>query len=141
MVGDVHRFCRSCLTCAVHRRTGRKLNPQLHPIPVGRLFERVGIDILEMPKTLRGNRYIVVFMEYLTKRVEAYAVEDRTSETIARLLIDNVVRRHGVPTQLLSDRGPSLACSAWPVIIPRPCSNTCAVKWGQCVIKWWPEVV
>ena len=35
-------------------------------------------------------------------------MEDQTSETIARLLIDNVVCRHGVPTQLLSDRGPNL---------------------------------
>jgi len=61
-----------------------------------------------MPRTLRGNRYVVVFVEYLTKWVEAYAVEDQTSETIARLLIDNVVCRHGAPTQLLSDRGANL---------------------------------
>ena len=73
-----------------------------------RPFERVGVDILEMPRTLRGNRYVVVFVEYLTKWVEAYAVEDQTSETIARLLIDNVVCRHGAPTQLLSDRGANL---------------------------------
>ena len=96
MVGDVHRFCRSCLTCAAYRGAGRKFKPLLRPIPV----ERVGVDILEMPRTLQGNRYIVVFMEYLMKWVEAYAVEDQTSETIARLLIDNVVCRHGVPTQL-----------------------------------------
>ena len=47
-------------------------------------------------------------MEYVTKWVEAYPVEDQTSETIARLLIDNVVCRHGVPNQLLSNRGPNL---------------------------------
>ena len=108
MVGDIHRFCRSCLTCAAYRGAGRRCKPQLHPIPVGGPFERVGVDILEMPRTLQGNRYVVVFMEYLTKWVEAYAVEDQTSETIAKLLIDNVVCRHGVPSQLLSDRGPNL---------------------------------
>jgi len=63
---------------------------------------------MEMPRTLRGNRYVVVFVEYLTKWVEAYAVEDQTSETLARLLVDCVVCRHGVPGQLLSDRGPNL---------------------------------
>lgn len=35
-------------------------------------------------------------------------MEDQTSETIARLLVDCVVCRHGVPGQLLSDRGPNL---------------------------------
>ena len=48
----------------------------------------VGIDILEMPRTLRWNRYVVVFVKYLTK---AYVVEDQTSETLARLLVDNVI--------------------------------------------------
>ncbi len=67
-----------------------------------------GVDILEMPATLQGNRYIVVFVEYLTKWVEAFPVEDQTSETITRLLIGNVVCRYGVPSQLLSDQGPNL---------------------------------
>ena len=61
-----------------------------------------------MPQTSRGNRYIIVFVEYLTKWVEAYTSPDQTSETIARLLVDCVVCRHGVPSQLLSDRGPNL---------------------------------
>ena len=57
---------------------------------------------------MNGNRYVVVFVEYLTKWVEAYAVEDQTSLTIARLLVDSVVCRHGVSGQLLSDRGQNL---------------------------------
>ncbi len=30
---------------------------------------------------------------------------DQLAETIARLLVENVVCRHGVPEELLSDRG------------------------------------
>ena len=78
------------------------------PIKVGGPFERVGVDILKMPLTESGNRYVVVFVEYLTKWVEAFPVPDQTSETIARLLIDHVVCRHGVPRELLSDRGANL---------------------------------
>ena len=68
----------------------------LKPIPVG---GRVRVDILEMPETASGNWYIVVFADYLTKWVEAYPVVDQTSETIARLLVDNIVCRHGVPAE------------------------------------------
>ena len=41
----------------------------------------------------------------MIKWVEAFAVRDQTSETIATMLIDNTVCRHGVPMKLLSDRG------------------------------------
>ena len=68
-------------------------------------FHRVAVDVLTMPLTSRGNRYIVVFMDYFTKWAEAFAVPDQQAPTIARLLVDNIVCRHGVPEELLSDRG------------------------------------
>ena len=52
-----------------------------------------------------------MFIDYMTKWVEAYAVSDQTSETIATLLIDNVVCRHGVPVKLISDRGANFLSS------------------------------
>lgn len=79
--------------------------PPLHPIPVGGPFHRVGVDVLQLPLTRGGNRYVVVFADYLTKWVEAFAVPDQTADTIARLLVEKVVCVHGVPEQLLSDRG------------------------------------
>ena len=44
-----------------------KVKPPLTLIPVGGAFDRVGVDILQLPKTRRGNRYAVVFVDYLTK--------------------------------------------------------------------------
>ena len=108
MYRDALHHYRSCLTCAAYQGTGCRVKSPLQPIPVGSPFEKIGVDILEMPQTMQGNRYLIVFMEYLTKWVEAYPAEDQTSETVARILIDNIVCRHGVPGQLLSDRGPNL---------------------------------
>ena len=102
---DVRRFCRGCLNCASRKGPGRALCPPLQPIPVKGPFHRVGVDILQLPLTSSGNKYIVVFLDYLTKWVEAYAVPDQQAETIARLLVENIVCRHGVPEELLSDRG------------------------------------
>ena len=36
-----------------------------------------------------------------------FAAEDQTAPTIAKLLVEEVISRHGVPAKLLSDRGPS----------------------------------
>ena len=46
------------------------------------------MDILEVPRAL------VVLVEYMTRWVEAYAMEDQTNETLARLLVDSVVCRY-----------------------------------------------
>ena len=76
--------------------------------PVGGPFERVGVDLMELPLTTLGNRYVIVFLDYLTKWVEAYPLPDQTSETIARVLVDRVICRHGVLREFLSDRGANL---------------------------------
>ena len=44
-------------------------------------------------------------MDYLTKWPEVYAAPDQTAATIANLLVREIVSRHGVPSELLSDRG------------------------------------
>ena len=96
---DVRRFCRSCISCVSRRGPGRAVRPPLCPIPVEKPFHRIAVDVLKMPLTSRGNKYVVVFMDYFTKWVEAFAVPNQEATTIARLLIDNIVCRHGVPQQ------------------------------------------
>ena len=87
---DTSRWSRGCLTCA-SRTVGRPVKPLLTPIPVGGPFDHVGVDVLQLPLTQQGNRYVVVFMDYLTKWPEVFAVPDQTALTIARLLVEQVV--------------------------------------------------
>ena len=44
-----------------------------------------------------------LWTSYLTKWPEVFAVPDQRAETIARLSIEHVVARHGVPEHLRSD--------------------------------------
>ena len=105
MRADVRRKCRSCLVCATRKGPGRRTYPPLKPIPVGGPFERIGVDVLQLTPTQNGNKYAVVFMDYLTKWPEVFAVPNQSAETIAELLVENLICRHGVPKELLSDRG------------------------------------
>ena len=57
------------------------------------------------PKSAEGNQYAVVVMDYLTKWPEVFATQDQSALTIAKLFVQEVVCRHGVPAQLLLDRG------------------------------------
>ena len=70
---DAHRFGRGCLTCAAYQGAGPSHIPPLQPISVGGPFETVGMDVLEMPPTERGSTYIIAFVDFMTKWVEAYS--------------------------------------------------------------------
>ena len=81
-------WTRGCIVCAT-RSVGRAVKPPLTPIPVAGPLDSIGADVIQFPKTSRGNQYAVVFVDYLQ---EVFAVPDQ-SATIARLLVEEIVSR------------------------------------------------
>ena len=62
-------------------------------------------DVMELPITTKGNKYVVVFQDYLTKWPMVYAMPDQKAHRIARLLVDEIIPFYGAPESLLSNRG------------------------------------
>ena len=104
MRSDVTRWTRGCLVCLTHS-PGHPVKAPLTPIPVSGPFDKIGVDVIQLPKTAKGNQYAVVFIDYLTKWPEVFAVPDQTAATIAKLLVEEIMSHHGVPAEVLSDRG------------------------------------
>ena len=106
MFRDIDRWCKSCVDCAVKKSLRNRHRAPLLPIPVENGFDRVAVDCLgPFPRSNAGNRYVVVFTEYLTRWPEAFAVPTIDARTIANLLVEKILARHGAPRTLLSDRG------------------------------------
>ena len=91
------RFYQVCTS----QQTGHQIHTLLTPIPI----DRMGINVIKFLTSSRGNKYAVVMMDYLTKWLEVFPVKDQTSLSIARILVEQIVPRHRVPSELLSDRG------------------------------------
>uniref|UniRef100_A0A914UH49 RNA-directed DNA polymerase n=1 Tax=Plectus sambesii TaxID=2011161 RepID=A0A914UH49_9BILA len=106
MYADAKRWIRGCLTCAVSR-DHRKHRPPLVSMQTEGIFDLVSVDVLEMPLTRQGNKYIISFVDCFSKFCESFATANQTAETIAKLLVEQIVCRHGCPSKLLSDRGPA----------------------------------
>ena len=105
---DSFEFSRNCAECAVVSGYGRRNQPPLHPIPVQRPFQILGVDIMELPVTEKGNRYVIVFQDFLTKWPLVFPAPDQKAIRIARLLAEEVLPLFGCPESLLSDRGTNL---------------------------------
>ena len=108
MYSDVIEHCVNCPQCAIVNSSGQVNRPPLHPIPVQRVFQIIGVDVMDLPKTEAGNRHVVVFQDFLSKWPLVYPVPDQKAIRLARLLADEVVPLFGVPEALLSDRGTNL---------------------------------
>ena len=108
MYSDVASHCTACPQCAVVHSSGRLNRPPLHSIPVQRVFQIVGVDIMDLPKTEADNKHVVVFQDFLSKWPLVFPVPDQKAIRLARLLVEEVVPMFGVPEALLSDRGTNL---------------------------------
>ena len=108
MYADGQKYSKSCPECAIVTRGGRYHKPPLHPIPVQRPFQIMGVDVTELPQTEQGNKYVVVFQDFFSKWPAVYPVSNQKAVRLARLLVDEIILMFGVPEALLSDRGTNL---------------------------------
>ncbi len=67
MHADAACHARNCPSCVIVSGGGRVQQPPLHPIPVQRPFQIIGVDVMDLPKTTSGNCHVLVFQDYLTK--------------------------------------------------------------------------
>lgn len=106
MFQDVKHWVRSCIDCQTRKSPRNRHKAPLIPIPVEGPFHRLSVDVLGPFNTsLSGNRFIVIFNDAYTKWAEVFPVKSVEATVIARLLVDEVISRHGAPITLLSDRG------------------------------------
>ncbi|KAI5085636.1 hypothetical protein C0J45_2212, partial [Silurus meridionalis] len=102
---DIKAWCEQCKAC----QTQRSPVPA-HRAPMGgsqsvRLFERVAMDILELPATSKGNRYGLVVEDYFTKFINLYALPNQSAQTVTKCLFEYYVLPNGVPETLHLDQG------------------------------------
>lgn len=105
MHDDVKELCKHCDKCQHTNNVLQKPRSELHPIPVSKVWDRVGIDLVgPLPETKCGNKYIVTLSDYFSKWPEAAPLKSKCAEGVADFLFD-VFCRHGWPKIIQSDQG------------------------------------
>uniref|UniRef100_A0A7I5E5B3 RNA-directed DNA polymerase n=1 Tax=Haemonchus contortus TaxID=6289 RepID=A0A7I5E5B3_HAECO len=105
MTQDVHRWTNECQKCFVHNPR-RSVIPPLKPMVTRSPYEMIGIDILELGLTTRGNKYAVTVIDVFSKFAAAYPVPDKSARTVAQtLFVRWIAEGCRWPKTILSDRG------------------------------------
>ena len=111
--GDVKRFCQSCDVCQKMAPKGRVQNVPLGEMPImDAPFQRVAIDLIGPlnPVSNKGNRYILMVVDYATRYPEAIPLAKIDTVSVAEALLE-VFSRVGFPEEILSDRGSQFTSS------------------------------
>jgi hypothetical protein len=109
MRADVERYVGTCVPCQRNKSSSQAPAGLLQPLPVpGRRWEVVSMDLITgLPTTEEGNDAITVFVDKLSKMVHLVAGHETDGALeVATQFVHAVIRAHGVPKQLLSDRDP-----------------------------------
>ena len=107
LTGYTARYVRGCDTCnrtkSFPTKKVRKLSPNQVP---DRRWQIISVDVIgELPES-RGYNAILVVVDCLSKRIHTVpTVTLVDSEGTARLFLDHVWRHHGLPEEVISDRG------------------------------------
>lgn len=120
ITADVKRYVGSCDLCQRHKPRTQKVGGLLEPLAIPEhVWGCVSMDfITHLPRTAAGYDAIVTFVCRLSKMVRfAPTTATATAEDLAILFRDNVIRHHGFPSEVLSDRGPQFVSKFWQEVL------------------------
>ena len=117
MKREIAELVSKCLTCQQIKIEHQKPAGLLQPLSIPEWkWERITMDFVTgLPKTQRGHDAIWVIVDRLTKSAHFIATNNTYSlERYARLFVDEIVRLHGAPVSIVSDRDPRFTSRFWP---------------------------
>jgi hypothetical protein len=116
MKKDIAQYVEQCLTCqqvkAEHQRPAGPLQPL--PIPEWK-WERISMDFVSgLPRASSGQDAAWVIVDRLTKTAHFLPIRMTYSmDRLAELYIKEIVRLHGIPVSIVSDRDPRFTSRFW----------------------------
>jgi hypothetical protein len=119
LMTDVKAYVQKCHSCQVNKSKTVKPAGLLQPlpIPVGK-WDSVSMDfICGLPCSKAGFDSILVIVDRLSKLVHLVpTTTTMTAPEVAKLFVDNVVRLHGVPSSVVSDRDKNFTAHFWRTV-------------------------
>jgi len=116
MKRDVVTFVQKCLTCQQIKAEHQKPAGMLQPLEVPQWkWDQITMDFVSgLPRTTAGYDAVWVIVDRLTKSAHFLPIRTTYSvDKLAELFIKEIVRLHGVPLSIVSDRDTRFTSRFW----------------------------
>ncbi|GJW10204.1 reverse transcriptase domain-containing protein [Tanacetum coccineum] len=100
---DANEYVRRCDACQRSGNISSRNEMPQNNIQVCEVFDVWGLDFMGPFPQSRGNKYILVAVDYVSKWVEAQALPTNDARVVVKFL-RSLFARFGVPKALISDR-------------------------------------
>jgi len=102
---DARAYVEKCDSCQRSSNISWRNEMPLQNIQEVELFDVWGIDFMgPFPKS-RGQQYILVAVDYVSKWVEAVALPSNDAKVVLKFVKKNIFNRFGTPRAIISDGG------------------------------------
>nr|GEV12066.1 reverse transcriptase domain-containing protein [Tanacetum cinerariifolium] len=101
---DAFELVKHCDSCQRQGKISQRDEMPQNSIQVCEIFDVWGIDFMGPFPSSKGNKYILVAVDYLLKWVEAKALPTNDARVVVKFL-KSLFSRFGTPKAIISDRG------------------------------------
>jgi hypothetical protein len=111
----VEEFIKQCAICQQAKHTNTHPAGLLQPLPIPQgVWMDLSMDFIEgLPKS-NGYDVILVVVDRLTKYAHFVAIKHPyTTADIAQVFMDRIVKLHGLPQSIVSDRDTVFVSTFW----------------------------
>ncbi|KAJ9538868.1 hypothetical protein OSB04_031601 [Centaurea solstitialis] len=105
---DAHTLIKSCDACQRAGNITKKDETPQQSISVSEVFDVWGIDFMGPFPDSKGNKYILVAVDFVSKWAEAKASPTNDAKVVVDF-VKSLVCRYGCPKAIISDRGTHFA--------------------------------
>ena len=114
----IYQFVSSCTACQAAKGSNRLpagfVEPHILPDEPASEWS---VDFMDLPRSAEGHNCLLVWTERISKLVVLVPMSNQSSSItaleVAKAFVDNVFCWFGVPTAILSDRGPQFRAAVW----------------------------
>uniref|UniRef100_A0A8K9XXP6 Gypsy retrotransposon integrase-like protein 1 n=1 Tax=Oncorhynchus mykiss TaxID=8022 RepID=A0A8K9XXP6_ONCMY len=112
---DRRRFVAACSVCAQTKSGNSPPAGRLRPLPIpSRPWSHIALDFVTGLPSSAGKTVILTVVDRFSKAAHFIPLAKLPSaKETAQIIIENVFRIHGLPSDVVSDRGPQFTSQFW----------------------------
>lgn len=115
MDSDVRVYVAACSVCARSKASHQQPVGKLFPLSIPhRPWSHIAVDFVTGLPPSNGNSVILTIVDHFSKSAHFVALPKLPSASETQdLLVQHVFRIHGIPVDIVSDRGPQFISQVW----------------------------